>query len=85
MLDEEMEPHGNCQNSAALGHDQPLWLPLVDQLLSSTALESLSLMVGGGCRTVRFFSIQKYQHGLINKINLNLNIEGRTFSPLKSL
>ena len=29
MLDEEIEPHGNSPNSTALGHDQPLWLPLV--------------------------------------------------------
>ena len=38
MLDEEIEPHGNCQNSTALGHEQPLWLPLV----SNTGVIALS-------------------------------------------
>ena len=37
MLDEEIEPHGNSPNSTALGHDQPLWLPLVSVISVITA------------------------------------------------
>ena len=30
MWDDEIEPHDNSLYSTALGHDQPLWLPLVN-------------------------------------------------------